>query len=180
MALRAAMAAMSPDNDDNVFRATFGPGSSGAFTRGDPEAPQDHYEFSAKYHIAHMANFPGPGALPAVLAVKTFSFTLLVGQTLPATRQLDYVCSSGQFSEDVTATLPDGVSFAAPPAPKSLSAPGVKFTIGYEQSAPTIIKQHVALTLDRAGPVCRAADYAALRPQLSDMVGALASQILYK
>jgi hypothetical protein len=38
----------------------------------------------------------------------------------------------------------------------------------------------VLMKLDRPGPVCRAADYASLRPQLSDMIGTLLSQVLYK
>lgn len=178
--LRALMAALPPDDDDKFFRAGYGPGSSGKFVRGNPEALDDHYDFGATYHVAHMANFPGPGALPAALAYKPMSFSQLVGQSLPPTRRLDYVCGTGTFSEDITATLPPGITVAALPPGKTVTVEGALLVTSYEQSAPNTVRERVTLTLDRPGPVCRAADYEKLRPRLSDMIGALMSQILYK
>jgi hypothetical protein len=178
--LRALMAALPSDDDDNFFRAGFGPGSSGKFLRGDPEALGDSYEFSAKYHTAHMANFPGPGALPAALAYKPVSFSQLAGLTLPPTRQLDYVCPSGTYTDDVTAILPPGTAIVVLPAGKTVTVAGASLLTSYEQLGPNMVKEHVVMKLDRPGPVCHAADYIKLRPQLSDMIGTLTSQILYK
>lgn len=178
--LRGMMAAIPPDQDTNFFRAVLGPGGDGKFTRGDPEALSDSYTMTAKYHTGHMANIPGPGALPAALTYKPYSFTMLVGQTLPGSRQSDYACTSGTFRDDVTVTLPQTVSVATIPAGKTFTTDGTVLSTTYENPAPNVVKEHVRMTLDRPGPVCRAADYARIRPRLSDMVGDLMAQILYK
>lgn len=178
--LRGMMAAIPPDRDGDFFRQALGPGGDGKFTRNDPEALGDSYTMSAKYHTGHLANIPGPGALPASLTYKPYSFTMLVGQTLPQTRQADYACSSGTFRDDVTTTLPAGVTVANLPASRSFTTDGATLQTSYESPAPNVVKEHVLMKLDRAGPVCRASDYARIRPALSDMVGDLMAQILYK
>ena len=178
--LRGMMAAIPPDQDTNFFRMVLGPGGDGKFTRSDPEALGDSYTMTARYHTGHMASFPGPGALPAALTYKPFSFTMLVGQTLPQTRETDYACSSGTFRDDVTTTLPQTVTVASVPASKTFATDGATLATSYEQPAPNVVKEHVLMKLDRPGPVCRAADYAKIRPELSNMVGDLMAQILYK
>jgi hypothetical protein len=176
--MRGMMAAIPPDRDDEFFRA-LGPGSSGKFQRGQPDTLTDRYEFSARYHMGHLANMPGPGALPAVLHYKPFSFGDLAGQNLPSRRQDDYACASGTYIEDVTATLPGAAAITAMPPSKTLTAQGAVLELRYENPKPNIVKQVVTLKLDRE-PVCRAQDYAALRPGLSAMMSALFAQTLYK
>jgi transglutaminase-like putative cysteine protease len=178
--LRGMMAAIAPDQDTNFFRTVLGPGGDGRFTRGDPEALGDSYAITAKYHTGHIANFPGPGALPAALTYKPFSFTMLVGQTLPQTRASDYACSSGTFRDDVTTTLPASAAVANVPPGKTFTTDGVMLETSYETPAPNVVKEHVLMKLDRPGPVCRAGDYARIRPELANMVGGLMAQILYK
>ena len=160
--------------------AALGPGSDGKFQRGQPEKLADAYEFSARYHTAHIANIPGPGALPPALAYKPFSLTLMLGLTLPASRQADYVCASGTYREDVTITLPPAAAVTTLPPSKSYAAEGAAMDVSYESPSPNIIKQRVVLKLDRPAPVCSAAAYAKVRPQLAQMVSALSAQILYK
>ena len=178
--LRGMMAAIPPDRDGDFFRTALGPGGDGKFLRNDPEALGDSYSMSARYHTGHIANIPGPGALPASLTYKPYSFTMLVGQTLPKTRQTDYACSSGTFRDDVTTTLPAGVTVASLPASRSFTTDGAVLQTSYESPAPNVVREHVLMKLDRAGPVCRASDYAKIRPALSDMVNDLMAQILYK
>ena len=177
--MRALMAALPPDRDGDFFRAALGPGSDGKFQRGQPEALGDSYEFTARYHAAHLANLPGPGALPPALAYKPFSFTQLVGLSMPESRQADYACASGTYREDITATLPASTSVAALPPAKSITTDGAVLQTSYENPVPNIVKQHVLLELNRT-PVCRAADYARIKPSLSAMVSALYAQTLYK
>ena len=178
--LRALMSQMEPDQDDNFFRTVLGPGAEGKFQRGQPDVLGDKYEFTARYHTAHLTNMPGPGALPAALAYKPFSFTMLVGLTLPQSRRGDYACASGTFVEDVTATLPASASVTTLPASKSYVTDGAVMDVSFQQTAPHVVKQRVVLKLDRPSPVCRAADYAKIRPHLAEMVSALQAQILYK
>jgi len=177
--MRGMMAALAPDRDGDFFRAALGPGSDGKFQRNLPEKLADTYEFSARYHTAHLANMPGPGALPAALAYKPFSFGRLVAQTLPQTRASDYACSSGTFRDDVTATLPASTSISIVPPTKSFTVEGAVLETSYENPATNVLKEHVVLKMDRQ-PVCRATDYARIRPGLTEMMGALFAQALYK
>ena len=176
--LRGTMAALPPDRDDEFFRA-MGPGSSGKFQRGQPDALSERYEFSARYHMGHLANMPGPGALPARLAYKPFSFGQLAGQNLPPSRQDDYACASGTYVEDITATLSATAAITALPDSKTITAEGAVLDVHYENPAPNIVKHRLTLKLDRP-PVCRAQDYAANRPSLASMMSALFAQVLYK
>ncbi|MEO8301372.1 MAG: DUF3857 domain-containing protein [Rhizomicrobium sp.] len=176
--MRGMMTALPPERDNEFFRA-LGPGSSGKFQRDPSGTLGERYEFSARYHLGHVVNMPGPGALPAALAYKPFSFGQLAGQNLPPSRQDDYVCASGTFVEDVTATLPAAAAITALPQSKTITAQGTVLDVHYENPAPNIVKQRVVLKLDRP-PVCRAQDYAAARPGLSSMMSALFAQTLYK
>jgi transglutaminase-like putative cysteine protease len=178
--MRGGMASLPSDRDAEYFRALLGPGSDGKFQRGNPENLNGNYEYSAHYHQALLANFSGPGALPAALSYKPFSFSQLIGLGLPNTRSRDYVCASGIYQENVTVTLPPGVAVTALPLAKTFSTDGVELRTDYQQVKPDTVRAKVYLKLDRAGPVCKAADYARIRPALSEMVGALLSQILYR
>ena len=178
--LRALMAGMQADQDGNYFQTVLGPGSDGKFQRGEPEKLAETYEFSAHYHTQHIANIPGPGALPPALAYKPFSLTMMLGLTLPPSRQADYVCASGTYREDVTVTLPASASVTTLPPSKSYVAEGAVMDVAYENPSPNVIRQRIVLKLDRSAPVCSAAGYAKIRPQLAQMVSALSAQILYK
>ena len=151
-------------------------------SHGDPEALDDRGEFSAKYHVAAIAaNFRGRARFRLHLPTSPLPSACWWASTLPPTRHLDYVCLSGTYSEDVTRNPAAGrAAIAALPPSKTMTTGGASLQTGYEQPGPGIVKAHVAMTLDRPSPVCRAADYAKIRPQLSDMVGTLLSQILYK
>ena len=122
---------------------------------------------------------PGPGALPAGLAYKPFTFGELVGQNLPPARQDNYSCASGTYSEDVTATLPASSGVTTLPETRTFAVQGVVMDVKYENPAPNVVKQHVVLKMDRP-PVCTAQDYTKIRPGLSSMMGALYAQTLYK
>jgi hypothetical protein len=178
--LRAGIAALPPDDDDNYFRLALGPGSGGKLERGDPQDLKPDYSYSARYHIAHIATIPGPGALPPQLGIKPFSFVGLIGQTLPPSRDTDYACASGSFKETVTVALPPGVAVTSVPSSQVLSAEGAELRLDYQQSAPDSVREQIQLKLDHAAPVCSAAYYARVRPDLSKMTNALLTQILYK
>jgi hypothetical protein len=177
--MRALMAVTTSDRDNDFFRAALGPGSSGKFQRGQPDMLGERYEFSARYHMGHLANIPGPGALPVGLAYKPFTFSALAGQNLPLARQDNYACASGTFSEDVIATLPVSTGITTLPESKTVTVEGAVLEIKYENPAPNIIKHQVTLKLNRP-PVCLAQDYSKIRPGLSSMISALYAQILYK
>jgi hypothetical protein len=178
--MRAGIAAMAQDRDAEFFRSYLGPGSDGKIQRNDPEKLGESYDYSAHYHVAHLANVPGPAALPAGIGYKPFSFTRLIGQDLPPGRSLDYACPSGMFEENVTLTLPKGLKVTTLPATRTFTTEGVELTITYKQAKPHIVRIETHLRLARARPYCSAGGYAKARPGLSKMVDALASQILYQ
>ena len=103
-----------------------------------------------------------------------------MAQTLPQTRASDYACSSGTFRDDVTATLPASTSISIVPPTKSFTVEGAVLETSYQENPATnVLKEHVVLKMDRQ-PVCRATDYARIRPGLAEMMGALFAQALYK
>ena len=80
--MRAVMAGLPPDGDADYFRAWLGPGSDGKFQRNDPEKLADAYDFSAHYHVSHLANIPGPPLFPPLSATSL--------SALPCS--LDWIC----------------------------------------------------------------------------------------
>lgn len=180
IAARALMISLPLDGDTDFFRAVLGPGSDGRFDRGKPEDLNSDYDYSAHFHLGHAANMPGPGAINALAGYKPFSFTALIGSDMPPKRDFDYACISGIFEDSVTLTLPPGVAVTALPASKVFATDGAEMRADYQQLKPDTVHALVRLKLDRPGPVCRAADYAKVRPQLSAMVDALLAQILYR
>ena len=178
--MRAMIAGLPADGDDNLFRLVLGPGSSGKLERGDPEDLTGDYGFAAHYHIARIAVFPGPGALPQQLGFKPFSFTGQIGLTLPPSRDADYACASGSFHETVTLKLPPGVTVTSLPPSQLLAAEGTELRTDYRQTGPDTVQVQVGLKLDHPEPACSAAYYAKVRPDLARMQSALLAQILYK
>jgi transglutaminase-like putative cysteine protease len=177
---RAFMAALPADRDTEFFRAALGPGSDGKFARGNPEDLTRDFEYSAQFHQGHVASFPGPGAIPALTGYKPFSFITLIGSDLPQSRTLDYVCASGAYRDIITMAFPQGVTISSLPASRDLKGDGIELHSQYRQAGPNTIRAEVDLTLNRPGPVCRAAGWAGLRPVLSDMLNTLYAQILYQ
>ena len=99
---------------------------------------------------------------------------------MPPGRTLDYICTSGVYSETVTVTLPKNVKVTTLPGPQTLTAEGVELHMDYKQLNPDTVRADTRLRLSHPDPYCSAAAYAKLRPALSKMVGTLQSQILYK
>jgi hypothetical protein len=180
MRARALMTSLPLDGDTDFFRASLGPGSDGKFERGKPEELNSDYDYSAHFHLGHAANIPGPGAVSPLMGYKPFSFTALIGSEMPLKRDSDYVCPSGVYEDSVTLTLPPGVTLTALPPSKTFTTDGAELRADYQQLKPDTVRAQVHLNLNRPGPVCRAADYAKVRPELSNMIDALLAQILYR
>ena len=177
---RAGLASLPSEQDAEYFKAALGPGSSGTFQRGKLDVLSKDYAYSAKFHVGHVANFSGPGAIPALIGYRPFSFSSLIGLDLPATREHGYVCASGRYQDDLTISLPSGIGVLSVPAGVTLATDGTRLQTRYELVKSDTIRVQVNLDLDRPGPVCRAADYARIRPVLSGMINALLVQILYR
>lgn len=177
---RAGLAQMLPANDTEYFRGLLGPGSDGRFERGQPDALDAAYDYAVHFHQGHAANFTRPGAVSPFLGFNGIRFSTLFAPDLPPERTLDYVCASGSYTKSVNLTFPAGVTVSSVPASQSLATGGVKLSLDYRQPDSAQVHVDVALTMDRKGPVCRAADYAKIRPVLSDMLDAMQAQILFK
>lgn len=178
--VRGALAQMLPANDTEYFRGALGPGSDGKFERGPSDTLDAAYDYSVHYHQGHVANFTRPGAVSPFLGYDGIGFPGLLASDLPPERTLDYVCSTGSYRKTVNLTFPAGVTLASLPPSQTLATNGVKLSLDYRQADPSMVHIEIALTMDRGGPVCRAADYAKVRPVLSDMLDAMQAQILFK
>jgi len=176
---RGFLAELSPDNDSEFFRAVLGPGSDGKLQRGTPDSLESAYEYSAHYHQGHAAVFAGTGALSPFIGYHPIYYSTLFAGDLPPERTLDYVCATGTYRDDIQLTLPEGVSLTAVPPARSLSTKGISLHLDFHQESPSKVHVEAELKLDRSGPVCRAADYAQIRPVLSDMLDAMQVQLLY-
>lgn len=177
---RGLMAQLSPENDTEFFRGVLGPGSDGKFERGRADVLDPAYDYSAHFHQAHVASFAGPGAVSAFIGYRPFQLTGLFASDLPPERTQDYVCLSGTYRNSVSLTLPAGFAVASLPESRTFTTDGVSLNLDYHQTDAATVRVLAELKLDHPGPVCRAADYAKIRPALSDMAGALQAQILYK
>jgi hypothetical protein len=177
---RALAAAVPPDKEQDFFRAFLGPGASGHLEPAEPKKLTDPYQFSAHFHLANFANLPGPGALPSQMGFKPFSFTQLIGASLPDRRDTTYRCESGIADEDVTVTLPGKISPFSLPASRSLKTEGTEFRQSFEKAGPHAIRAHVSVKLQHAGPVCTSAYYNKVHDDLARMVRSLNAQVLYK
>lgn len=176
---RGFLAQLSPDNDSEFFRAALGPGSDGKLQRGTPDALEPAYEYSAHYHQGHAASFAGTGALSPFIGLHPISYSALFAGDLPPERTVDYVCATGTYRDDILLNFPEGVSLTAVPPARSLSTKGVSLHLDFHQESPSKVHVTAELKLDRSGPVCRAADYARIRPVLSDMLDVMQTQLLY-
>jgi len=177
---RALMAAIQPDRENLFFRTVLGADSTGKIDRGDVNTLKRDYDLSAHYHVGHAANIPGPGAFSAQsVGFRPISFSTLVGGNLPEQRTRDYVCGAGTYSDASTIELPPRAAISALPPSQVIIAEGVRLSISYEQLSPRSVRAHTELRLDPAGPVCPAAAYSRMRPQLSRMVSALLAQVVY-
>jgi hypothetical protein len=178
--MRGTMSAIPPDGDDDYVRSLLGPGASGTLERGDVNALSDDYAFSGSYRVNDGAQFPGPAALTEALAYKPFFFTYMIGGDLPASRSQSWICPSLTAEETVTVTLPKGTTIISLPKAGEFKAKGVRLQIGYKALSRSSLTQHVKLVLDHPGPVCSAAYYNSIRPQLAKMIAALRKQIVYR
>jgi transglutaminase-like putative cysteine protease len=177
---RAVMASLPLDGDTEFFRAALGPGSDGKFTRGKPEDLTEDYEYSAHFHQGHVANFPGPGAVSILMGNKPFSFAQLIGSELPPSRTLDYVCVSGTYRDTTTIGFPQAVAVSKLPPDRDIKVEGAELQARYQLTSQNAVRAELILVLKRPGPVCRAANWATVRPILSNMSNALFAQILYQ
>jgi len=177
---RAVMASLPLDSDTEFFRAALGPGSDGKIARGKPEDLAQEYEYSVHFHQGRAANFPGPGAIPVLMGYRPFSFGSLIGSDLPPSRTLNYVCASGSYHDTLTIAFPQGVTVANVPASHEFKAEGIALQTRYQLTGQNTVRADLSLVLNRPGPVCKASNWATMRPVLSDMLSALYAQILYQ
>ncbi len=178
--MRGIMGAI-PANDDVAFlRLTMGPGVDGTLDRGDTTKLSPSYVFGAHYRDANLANFPGPGALPAGMGFKPFTFTGAIAGNLPASRMRPYACASLTAEENTTIVLPPGIQILSLPKSGKYTAPDMMLTIDYENAGHGTIHEALKLTIEHPRAVCTADYYNRSRADFTRMVSALRAQILYK
>ena len=178
--LRGLMKSIPPAKEGEYFRAALGPGADGKFERGEPDQLIEPYSIKTSYRVPNIVRFPGPGALPPGLSYKPFSFTSLIGGTLPLARNTDYICPSLSAEEESTVELPAGASIIAIPDPAEMQVEGIHLKVKYDRTGEHAIRMSYALTIEHAQAVCTSEYYARVRAGLASMTSALRGQILYK
>jgi hypothetical protein len=177
---RALVGALPPNSDADYLRAILGPGVDGTLDRGDPSKLSPEYSFSAHYRMANFTNFPGPGALPAGMAYKPFTFTALLAGAFPPSRTRSYSCVSLTAEENTTIQLPPSVAILSMPKSGVYKAAEMTLTMDYQSLGHGTIHEHTKIVIDHPQAVCSADYYNRSRADLTKMVSALRAQILYK
>jgi transglutaminase-like putative cysteine protease len=177
---RAQIAALPVDGEDNYFRAVLGPGSTGKLQRGSPDDLADIFSLAAHYHIANFITVPGPGAFPSQLGYKPFSFSSLIGGTLPPTRSETYVCPSLSADAKVMMMLPHTVKVVALPPTRNLTTQETKLETSFTRPKPGVVLEVTKIQMEHPQAVCSASYYAKSRDAFAKMLAALQTQIIYK
>ncbi len=178
--VRSAMLEIPPGGDVKFISDRVGPGVEGTLERGDPHSLSEPYVVKVHYKVPGAISVPGPGALPASLAFRLFSFTQLVASDLPASRNSDYLCTSLTADQDVKYVFPEGYRLLSIPDSQVFAAEGVRLQLDFDRTDARTLRMKAGLRLDHPQATCTPAYYDKVRPVLAKMVNALKEQIVYR
>jgi transglutaminase-like putative cysteine protease len=177
---RAFVELIPPDREKEMFQFVLGPGSEANIDRGNLQAISDPFTYSIHYHIPYAANFSAPGAISTGLAFGTFAAGGLTVGLLPAKRESDYACPSMMVSQISTFELPPHVDVTSVPAPVSIAAEGIRFSMHFEINSPNKVTGTTMLRADHPRAFCTPEYYNRIRSDLARIAASLRGQILYK
>ncbi|HVU20206.1 MAG TPA: DUF3857 and transglutaminase domain-containing protein [Rhizomicrobium sp.] len=180
MLLRAFIQAIPAGKEGELFRNWLGPGADGTLERGDPRSLNDPVTYGATYHVPNAIPFPGTGSLPSYLSLKPFHFTDLIGGTLPATRNSDYICASMDAEEDTKFTLPPGMKLISIPDSQSVDTEQIRLNMDFDRRDARTLNVHLSLKIDHPQATCTPEYYSRVRGALAKMANALRQEIVYK
>ncbi|MDE2184264.1 MAG: hypothetical protein KGJ78_14685, partial [Alphaproteobacteria bacterium] len=178
--VRAMIKSIPTGQDKLLINGLFGPTAEGTLDRGDPFNLTEPYVISATYRVPGAINVPGPGAVPFTLAFKPFSFTEIVGASLPASRNSDYFCPSLTAEEVTTFRFPQGFKLLSIPDSQVLATDGVRLQVDLERKDARTVTQTYTLKIEHPRATCTPEYYAGVRASLAKMANALHEQIIYK
>lgn len=178
-ALRGMLKALTADKETEYFRERFGPGASGSFDRPTDGSQSGPVEFTARYKIPDYINPGSPGALPADLGYKPFSFIGLLDGDLDRRTQ-PFVCRNLNARNEVTVELPDGSEILATPKEIDETANGARLKSSIQRAGSTRLHEETTLVAERKRAICTAEDYNASVNTVRRMIAGLKAQALYK
>ncbi|HTQ15381.1 MAG TPA: DUF3857 domain-containing protein [Rhizomicrobium sp.] len=178
--MRAVINLVPANQDDAYVRYLMGPGASGTIDRGDTGSMSRDYDFTVHFRMNSVANFPGPGALPAELGFTPSRPAAAIAGSFPASRLRAYSCFNITDEETTNITLPPGTQVMALPKGGEFEAPEMKLSVSYDETGHGTIRKRLRLVTDHPAPACPADYYNRARPQIAQMMAALKAQILYK
>jgi transglutaminase-like putative cysteine protease len=178
--MRGFMQSIPAGKENDLFRASLGPGAEGTLDRGDPRALSDPFSYSATYHLPNALNLPGTGSLPGHLSFKPFYFSQLVAGSLPVSRNSDYLCLSLDAEEDTKLLLPEGVKLLSIPDSQSFDAQDIHLRIALDRAGPRTLMEALSLKIDHPRATCTPEYYARVHGALVKMSNALRQEVIYR
>lgn len=180
MAYRNAFQLVNASNEAELFHKFLGPAGSGTLDKGNINAMDNTYSFSAHFHQENAANMPGPAAIYVAVGFRPIAFTPLVGGDLPASRTVPYICAPISVQEDLTMKFPDGIVFTSLPDSKTLKAEDIVVSEDVERTDRNTLHAVTSLRFGHPSLSCSPEYYAGVRPKLEEMLKLLSQQILYR
>lgn len=154
---RETMRNISQDEEKDIIENNFKqytPSATGTFTKQDPEALLNTYEYSAKYEVKDLFTFAKTGAIslyPRFFNYKSISH--FVSQAKMEVSKYDTACSSGKSSEQITYQFPAKIQVLSIPDDLEVSNQYLTYTANYHLKGNTLT---VSRTFDdrTIGNVC--------------------------
>jgi len=178
-ALRGMLKVLTKDSEADYFRERLGSGASGSFDRPGDGRESGPTAFTVRYTIPNYINPGSPGALPADLGYKPFSFTGLLDADLDR-RTEPYLCQTYSARNEVTVELPDGAEILATPREIDETANGARLKSTMRKVGRNRLHEVTTLTAAHKSVVCAAEDYNASVGAMLRMISGLKAQALYK
>ena len=140
--LRGWLASIAATDKDKLVTRWLGGSSNntGTFKSSEPNDLNVPLSFSAVYTMKDAVNMDSPGAfrIPSGLGYASIHGAINTGDLTTATRKQVYGCGADTRTQDVSLTLPDGISVLSLPKNVSFQDKTVTFTATYKQDGQKI------------------------------------------
>jgi transglutaminase-like putative cysteine protease len=163
----------------NVFRSS-GHVGSGTFTRDDPKALLDSFEYSAKFEVKGMVAYPGTGAFPlAPVFYSEAPVFRYASHAFLEVEETEVACSSGRSLEEYVIQLPKAMKVLAIPGDMKLYNDFLAYRASYVHEGSTL---RVTRSFEDRTPgnLCQPAMMQAYKEFAQKIVPNLRSQVVYQ
>lgn len=180
---RESMRSISKDQEKDLIKNNFKsitPNATGSFSKEDPKALINTYQYGGKYQVKDLFTFAKTGAISFYPRFFNFgSINSYLSQAKIKDFTHDVTCSSGQSSEELTYTFPSNIKVLSIPDDVQITNTFLSYTATYKQDGNTI---NVLRVFDdrTVGNVCSAEVMNTNKKLLAKALENYSEQLIYK